>query len=444
MMLIELLVVMLIGGVVMLVLGMRGRRIDDHPICRGCGFDLFGLPAGSVVCSECGADVKRKGAVRVGHRQRRWGLVGGGVAVLLPVVVLLGAAAWVNLRNVDVNQYKPVWWLLSDAEKGAASARDAALRELVSRLAAGKLSGKQINKGVDRGLAIQGDLKQPWPRGWGDFVEAAEGGGKVPAEKWQRYLKQALETGLKLDTRLRVRKGAVLPIRTSTGNARVGQKQRLWVEYSYKKLELDGVECVKRQGNSGGGMSMSSSGGGASWWPLAADDPVFAKLTEGQHTVRQTMDVKLCDQSKPLKSGGYAVLWQTTLAREAKWELVNGQTVKVVKDAGLREAVEKALKATRQDPANSRYVSLNIDAREPPVGLAFDVFVRQGEKEWKVGSVAFAAKKAAGWSVGGSAAEVTAEAFDVVLRPSVAAAEGHVEQDELWDGEVVIRGVGGK
>ncbi len=35
-----------VAGVVALVLGLRGRRIDDHPICRKCGFDLVGsLPS---------------------------------------------------------------------------------------------------------------------------------------------------------------------------------------------------------------------------------------------------------------------------------------------------------------------------------------------------------------------------------------------------------------
>ena len=46
---------------------------------------------------------------------------------MVPVVLLLGVVAWVSLRDVDVNQYKPVWWLVSDAEKGSPRVRDAAL-----------------------------------------------------------------------------------------------------------------------------------------------------------------------------------------------------------------------------------------------------------------------------------------------------------------------------
>ena len=39
------------------VVALRGRRVGDHPYCRRCGFDLFGKPPGSTVCSECGADL---------------------------------------------------------------------------------------------------------------------------------------------------------------------------------------------------------------------------------------------------------------------------------------------------------------------------------------------------------------------------------------------------
>ena len=35
---------LLVAGIVLTVRGLRGRRVDDHPHCRKCGFDLIGLP----------------------------------------------------------------------------------------------------------------------------------------------------------------------------------------------------------------------------------------------------------------------------------------------------------------------------------------------------------------------------------------------------------------
>src|SRR5688572_29100978 len=48
--LIALPILVLIAATVLLIAGLRGRRVDDHPLCRRCGFDLVGSPRESVVC----------------------------------------------------------------------------------------------------------------------------------------------------------------------------------------------------------------------------------------------------------------------------------------------------------------------------------------------------------------------------------------------------------
>src|SRR5688500_20138720 len=73
----------LLAGMLFVRLGLRGKRVDDHPLCRRCGFDLFGLPEGATECSECGADLSvRWKAVRIGNRHRRGGLDAGGARLL--------------------------------------------------------------------------------------------------------------------------------------------------------------------------------------------------------------------------------------------------------------------------------------------------------------------------------------------------------------------------
>lgn len=62
---------------VMLVIALRGRRVDDHPLCARCRFDLIGVPEPKV-CSECGADLQaprgrwvRRRPLVYGNRRRR-------------------------------------------------------------------------------------------------------------------------------------------------------------------------------------------------------------------------------------------------------------------------------------------------------------------------------------------------------------------------------------
>jgi hypothetical protein len=71
---------------ILLVKGLHGIRVGDHPVCRRCGFDLFGQPAGTVVCGECGSSLSLPGAVVIGHRNRRTGLIAAGLFVLLPTL----------------------------------------------------------------------------------------------------------------------------------------------------------------------------------------------------------------------------------------------------------------------------------------------------------------------------------------------------------------------
>src|SRR4051794_4758223 len=98
-----------------LAYALRGRRVDDHPICRGCGFDLFGKPDGSQRCAECGADLTHRRATRIGRRERRRGLARvAGSGVLLSVVALSGMG-WIQVRGVDMQRHKPVWWLAREA-----------------------------------------------------------------------------------------------------------------------------------------------------------------------------------------------------------------------------------------------------------------------------------------------------------------------------------------
>src|SRR5262245_59946777 len=116
-------------GLFLLMVGRRGRRVDDHPVCRKCGFDLFGRPAESKVCSECGADLSQRRATRMGNRRKRRGLVGMGWVILVMCAMWFGAFGWIAVKGVDVTQHKPVWLLLREASRKDSQAGDLAFKE---------------------------------------------------------------------------------------------------------------------------------------------------------------------------------------------------------------------------------------------------------------------------------------------------------------------------
>lgn len=94
----------------LLVFALRGRRIDDHPLCRSCHFDLTGLPETSTQCPECGKNVTAPGAIRIGHRQTRIGLALTSAAALALSLLTLAAIIYALLTSADLSPYKPLWW----------------------------------------------------------------------------------------------------------------------------------------------------------------------------------------------------------------------------------------------------------------------------------------------------------------------------------------------
>lgn len=138
----------LIIGIALAWWGRRGKRIDEHPVCRKCGFDLVGRPPGSDRCPECGADLGRKSAIVTGNRKPRLSvmLIGGCLAVI--AVSIFSGWGWVRFHYLKESD-KPTWLVLLDAKSRNPDFRSTALWELWGRQTDGKLSPSQINAYID-------------------------------------------------------------------------------------------------------------------------------------------------------------------------------------------------------------------------------------------------------------------------------------------------------
>src|SRR3954470_5361182 len=68
---------------VMTLFAWHGRRVDDHPHCRKCGFDLHMKPESTSRCAECGELLTSRRAVRRGRRVLRPRPFLAGLLVLL-------------------------------------------------------------------------------------------------------------------------------------------------------------------------------------------------------------------------------------------------------------------------------------------------------------------------------------------------------------------------
>ena len=424
-------------GVLLFIRGRRGVVIDDHPICRRCGFDLFGRDDATTRCSECGADLQQAKAIRIGHRQPRAGLVWSGAALSLLSVIALAGMFWVSSGNVNWAAYKPLWLLIRETESVDAKSRDAALTEIVTRLAAGKLDDARILTLVDHALALQADTTKPWIPHWGDLIEDAKAAGKLPDDRWQKYALGAL--AFSLDVRPEVRRGDPIYYWIREGKARVGRRTNLWARYTNAEWHIDDVKIADHHGMSGGtGLDLNASSATGS----SIDSGKFAdSIADGRHTLKMSVNVEI--YPGPNQRGEVIAETKVTISDTMTLLPADQPTVTVIKDPSHRAAIEKALKISygpKLGEWQKGYLSCTIGVDGPPVGIGYEVFARWGGQEKKLGRFAApAGKRNHGYGTGTEVGELTAEKIDLILRPSIDAAISTTDVFEIWDGEIVIR-----
>ena len=217
-------------GAIGLWLGLRGRRLNDHPICRKCKFDLVGVyppestSAGgtgvspvrtnedSPRCPECGRDLKRKRAVRHGARRRRPFVVIVAILLLTCGLTGLGAAGWSSARNIDWNHHKPEWMLLQAVRDGDGAVDPGVLREFLRRDKQGSLSDRTLQSLATYALGAQSAVRKPerehgmrrnwshdrneWSDEWGVLFQRAMSRDVVSEGAVIRYLANSMDRAL--------------------------------------------------------------------------------------------------------------------------------------------------------------------------------------------------------------------------------------------------------
>ncbi|MGD9790120.1 MAG: hypothetical protein AB7Q00_02325 [Phycisphaerales bacterium] len=240
------LVLAVLLGVLLIVLGVKGRRINDHPVCRQCHFDLDGVYPEMPTCPECGAGLKREKSVLIGARRKRPLAIVVGVVLALAPLAPIGAVAVALLTGKDVNAYKPLALLLWEARRADAARAPALANELLTRARTngpGKLDASQYAKAIDTVLAIQSDPTATWIEGWGDLIEQAKIDGVLSAKAEETFIAQA--STLKITTRPTThtgneQNGPTIPVRIDLAGTRVASGTSLNLPLTLESASVDG------------------------------------------------------------------------------------------------------------------------------------------------------------------------------------------------------------
>lgn len=427
-------------GVLLLALGLRGRRIDDHPICRGCAFDLVGVYPGAARCPECGNQLGSQRSVRSGARRRRRGMLIAAAPLLAVGLAGGGFAGWAAATNYNWYSACPDWLLESLADSANPARQGPAVGELAIRLSAGELDEGRAARLVGRGLAIQADADRPWRTEWGDLIDAAAAASMLSPEQIESYLAHACV--FSLETRRRAVAGDQVTVQGWIEPRRVGSATDLAFAYAVQGLKIGDQRLPDVGGRSRAYMRGNNGRAGTSRQYTFEAPP-------GEYVLSAEFDVQI-------GLGGPAGL-TTSLAPEeigaaftrrvsCPVEVVAPGTrlVELVDAPELLPTLIDGIRAEgfRVSPGGGDLIlDGTVYGRKLPIDCVFEVWARSGGREQRWGVAVFPRGADYGVSSSSPVEGPIGETIDLVLRATEEAAQRHSDLTSVWGGEIVIEGV---
>lgn len=443
------LAILLAAGVTLLTLGLRGKRLNDHPHCRRCGYDVSAAgeaPGGApTICPECGRDLTRPRAIRIGARRRRRGMIAAGSAMLLVLLAVGGLIGWGTATKFNWNTIKPVWMLMAEARSGDPSGEAGAVVELVRRATKGRLSKEALTNAASLGLAVQADTAHRWLTGYGDLVEAGAKAGVITADQLAAFVRASFDFGA--SGRSVIRAGDPLPLEVTLRAARAGSGAVFPISayIGVAGATLDGrpIDAAKAPGS--GGMYTLGDRGASS---LSRSLPLDAGA--GHHTLIITYRFRAHPSRLPggtllvAPAPAEAPLCDWTLAKTIEFEaLPSGEDVaRAVADESALATVRSAVRIDGVDIAprgGTPYFDVSLMIGPVPVDVAFAVELRQDDRRWRVGAIVVRANGGStGASMGCPTDGFEGDRVDIVLRASADVARSNTQVTKYLDGEIVF------
>lgn len=441
-------VLVLVAAIVLLVRGWRGRRVDDDPHCRKCGYNLRGITSNS--CPECGLTVSVKTVVW-GQRRRRHAELAMGFMLLLIVGYGLGWFATGRAVRINWYLYSPTQWLI-----GMATDDDAeAIKELIRRTKAGALTATEHGLLAEAALHEHG--AEPTPADlhkWADVVTVLDMNNALTVEQQDRFYRRLAHVELIVRPTIVQGDSLVEMIRVrSYGRHTPYGRFKMRIENRYVDGRINTPNALKEWHDvqlMGPGLGSSKS------WPFMGLreerrlllDSNSRDLRPGLHT----FEYVLTQAVFPIGTDPEATepIWSQEIRTKADVKVLGNtdpDPITTVPDTQLGEWLHSAIRirsVRRRFLGTDRRERVTFDFvldRSAPLCLCFDVEATVDGQEHELRMLT--------WSTGdwGSADSMTIWLDDVgdpqtprelsvILRSSREAASRTIDCFQIWDGEL--------
>lgn len=182
-------------AVVVLLIGLRGRRVDALPRCRRrrCRYELTSFLGASrpgagypVTCPECGRVARGEREVKWGRRVARRGMVALSAALLLLAAAPVGVAMYSRATNANPLAWAPMWYLIHGVERDTYTNGFAHQKELLRRADADEIGDAAAKRLTKRILEWQRDDAIYWGT-LGDVFASLTLNGKTTPEDVKKF-----------------------------------------------------------------------------------------------------------------------------------------------------------------------------------------------------------------------------------------------------------------
>ncbi|MCA9311670.1 MAG: hypothetical protein KDA21_10725 [Phycisphaerales bacterium] len=432
-----------LAGLVLIGVGWRSRRLDRHPVCAACRYDLHGLPDRPKLCAECGSDLTLPRATRIGNRAHRPRLLTTGFLLFISGGMLLLLTASGHLTT-------PTWWLRSQVARGVDAHDGHIAGQLVDRIDRGTLPPSSILPIIDTLLKRQGDQDAAWHDEYAALIERCWAAGLLTPQQTDTFFRQAIEPGLRFEMRNRLRVGE--PILLGLGQDpvfRVSQDFQFGMgtvdaslALRLKQIRVDGMALdfePRWYRNAYNLAPRAGIRGGGDWLDLP--------IEEGWHMLALDFDVMIMpdgmtDPAAALHS------WTYSWVHEVDAVGPGDPLVTTIDDPSLEAAILGSLRYGVGDVLiHAGYDALVRAPRphfqQPPVALAFDMYYRFAGREVRVTSIVCRMGEGGPFSLYPKPGAVFPEAdrIDLIFRANPALAEHIPGIEQVWGGEIVLKDV---
>lgn len=447
---------LVVGGIFLIRAGLRGRRVNDHPICRRCRFDLVGLGGGERPdrCPECGTTLTgttraARRAIIDGEWKRRWWAFSFGVVLVLAG---LGTGFWLTykpLAKFPWTTWAPDWVLAEMVDSPNTARSDMVAREMLQRLQRDELSTSAVRRATTKILVLQADLNAPWRPILGALVESSRAKAVLSDEQWRVYAANAVVIAVEVPpvigegarvyctTRITYRVGGWVggqsPKRPAFGAEIIGQRQTLGSNsrpnqfYYGLKIGLNSSSKTTSER----GLDLRSPPPGTHEGAIEFEVGVFNIDDIDQNRV----------PTRFVSQRTIAVPFTLNVIDPSKYSVSHRSS------PDLRDPMRKSF--TIEAAALSRrlldsHMNVAVIVYKPPMDYAFALMIRTADRDVRLGEMAGRAgeedfhviwvdRPPATFSIG----DVTT----IVLMPDIAAARSKPDIREIWGEEIILENV---